>query len=126
MRHTQQYRAFGNNTEDYFRAYLFYIGKGLGANAYKNNPFEVDARVFGNCMYDLIDSQPELERSLGEKKEELRNVYVCCLTDENWTKYKGIVDKCLGAAKRADTTFWIVEDVRDWWDIYPVYGMTAV
>lgn len=111
VRHVEQYRQAGGIGE-FGTAYVWYLVAGavsLEAKlAYVNNPFENDARVYGDCVMELLGERGELIEGLsfgGDKRDE----YLGEQVSKYASKYRRIVQRRLGEAKKWPTTFKLSE-----------------
>ena len=111
LRHVDQYRQAGG-LEGFAAGYLWYMMAGtLSLNpgsAYLKNPFENDARVFDECMVELLSERPELLQALATKVDE-RGAKVREQLDEHAVEYREIIARELSGAKKAPTRFVISE-----------------
>ncbi len=107
LRHVEQYRQAGG-VEEFGAAYVWYLVAGAvsleAGSAYVNNPFENDARVYGDCVVELLGQRLELMEGLGLAGDK-RDEYLGEQVGRYARQYKRIVQRCLGEAKRRPTTF---------------------
>lgn len=112
IRHVQQYQQAGG-TDNFLTAYARYVLIGSLSSqpldAYTNNPFENDARVYQQCFVRLLRARPELAEAL-QMDRPARDMLIDHLTKKNTVQYRSIIGSSLSTAKKSPTIFKISQD----------------
>lgn len=106
MKHVAQAKAFGPS-QDFLQGYTSTIAKGLLSgnsvnDAYLNSPFETDARAVASAFDTLLRLEYELASALAGQDPDKG---VCELVDSNFSAYKAVLARELGARERTTYKF---------------------